>query len=111
MEPLKWVERAFAPMSWTSISDVIDGEELWTVVSETDQMRVLIMVFTMRDELVWAVTAYEASSPMRTVPPCASLCRPPLDWIRERATAEHAKPSQRNRCLVPPGQSPERLKL
>ena len=66
MEPLKWVERAFAPMSWTSISDVIDGEELWTVVSETDQMRLLIVVFTMRDELVRAVTAYEASARMRT---------------------------------------------
>jgi uncharacterized DUF497 family protein len=46
--------------------DVVGGEERWTVLGETDQMRVLIVVFTMRGELIRTVTAYEASVRMRT---------------------------------------------
>jgi uncharacterized DUF497 family protein len=45
--------------------DVIGGEERWTVVGRTDEARVLIVVFTMRDDRVRTVTAYEASGPMR----------------------------------------------
>ena len=46
--------------------DVIGGEERWTVLGATDQMRVLIIVFTMRDDSVRTVTAYEASARVRT---------------------------------------------
>jgi uncharacterized DUF497 family protein len=45
--------------------DVIHGEERWTVVGETDKGRVLIVVFTMRRDLVRVVTAFEASSRVR----------------------------------------------
>jgi uncharacterized DUF497 family protein len=45
--------------------DVVGGEERWTVIGETDQKRVLIVVFTMRDDLVRTVTAYDASARMR----------------------------------------------
>ena len=45
--------------------DVIGGEQRWTVVGETDEARVLIVVYTMREALVRVVTAFEASSRMR----------------------------------------------
>jgi uncharacterized DUF497 family protein len=45
--------------------DVVNGEERWTVIGETDAARVLLVVFTMRDDLVRVVTAFEASGRMR----------------------------------------------
>jgi uncharacterized DUF497 family protein len=45
--------------------DVIGGEERWTVVGETDRVRVLIVVYTIREDLVRVATAFEASSRMR----------------------------------------------
>ena len=45
--------------------DVIGGEERWTVAGETDQARLLIVVYTLREHLVRPVTAYEASNRMR----------------------------------------------
>jgi uncharacterized DUF497 family protein len=60
------VEQVFANDEMAIDYDVIGGEERWTVPGETDQMRVLIVVFTMRDELVRTVTAYEASVRVRT---------------------------------------------
>ena len=45
--------------------DVVGGEERWTVVGETDGGRVLVVVYTMRDDLVRPVTAYEASNRLR----------------------------------------------
>ena len=45
--------------------DVIGGEQRWTVVGETDAARVLVVVYTMREDLVRVVTAFAASSRMR----------------------------------------------
>jgi uncharacterized protein len=41
--------------------DMISGEDRWTVVGHTDQMRILIVVFTMRGKLFRPVTARNAS--------------------------------------------------
>jgi uncharacterized protein len=59
------VEQVFANDELDIDYDVVGGEERWTVIGKTDQMRVLIVVFTMRDDLVRPVTAYEASARMR----------------------------------------------
>ena len=45
--------------------DVIGGEERWTAVGETDEARVLVVVYAMREHLVRVATAFEASSRMR----------------------------------------------
>ena len=60
------VEEVFANDELDIDYDVTGGEERWAVLGETNQMRVLIVVFTMRDELVRTVTAYEASARVRT---------------------------------------------
>jgi uncharacterized DUF497 family protein len=60
------VEQVFANDEMDIDYDVIGGEERWTVIGQTDQARVLIVVFTMRGDLVRTVTAYEASGRMRT---------------------------------------------
>jgi uncharacterized protein len=59
------VEQVFANDEADIDYDVIGGEERWTVVGETDKARVLLIVFTMRDDLVRTVTAYEASGRMQ----------------------------------------------
>jgi hypothetical protein len=58
----KEVEEVFANEEMGIDYDVIGGEERWTVIGETDQERVLIVVFTMRGDLVRTVTAFEASA-------------------------------------------------
>jgi uncharacterized DUF497 family protein len=60
------VEQVFAKDEMAIDYDVIGGEQRWTAIGETDRMRVLIVVFTMRDESVRTVTAYEASTRMRS---------------------------------------------
>ena len=60
------VEQVFANDEMDIDYDVIGGEERWTVLGETDRMMVLIVVFTMRDELLRTVTAFEASARVRT---------------------------------------------
>lgn len=59
------VEQVFTHDERSIDYDVINGEERWTVVGETDNGRVLIVVFTMRRELVRVVTAFEASGRVR----------------------------------------------
>ena len=59
------VEQVFANDEFGIDYDVVGGEERWTVIGNTDQRRVLIVVFTMRDDLVRPVTAYEASVRIR----------------------------------------------
>jgi len=59
------VEQVFANDEMDIGYDVIGGEERWTVIGQTDQVRVLIVVFTMRGHLVRTVTAYEASGRMK----------------------------------------------
>jgi hypothetical protein len=60
------VEQVFANDEMAIDYDVIGGEERWTVLGETSQMRVLVVVFTMRGEWVRTVTAYEASPRARS---------------------------------------------
>ena len=60
------VEQVFANDEMAIDYDVIGGEERWTPVGETDRMRVLIVVFTVRDESVRTVTAYEAGPRVRS---------------------------------------------
>jgi uncharacterized DUF497 family protein len=60
------VEQVFANDEMGIDYDVIGGEERWTVLGQTDRMRVLMVVFTMRDELVRTVTAFEAGARVRT---------------------------------------------
>jgi uncharacterized DUF497 family protein len=45
--------------------DVIGREERWTVVGETDRVRVLIVVYTIREDRVRVITAFEAGGRMR----------------------------------------------
>jgi hypothetical protein len=59
------VEQVFANDEMDIDYDVTGGEERWTVLGQTDQMRVLIVVFMMRDEFVRTVTAYEAGARAR----------------------------------------------
>ena len=59
------VEQVFANDEMGIDYDVTGGEEGWTVPGETNEMRVLIVVLTMRDEFVRTVTAYEASARAR----------------------------------------------
>jgi uncharacterized DUF497 family protein len=40
--------------------EVVDGEERWTSIGHTNRLRILVMVWTMRGELVRPVTAFEA---------------------------------------------------
>jgi uncharacterized DUF497 family protein len=44
---------------------VVNGEERWTVIGETNSARVLLVVFTMRYNLIRVVMAFEASGRMR----------------------------------------------
>jgi uncharacterized DUF497 family protein len=59
------VEQVFANDEVGIDYDAIGGEERWTIIGQTDEARVLVVVFTMRDDLVRTVTAYEASGRMR----------------------------------------------
>jgi len=60
----KEVEQVFVNDEMDIDYDVVGGEERWTVIGETDKARVLIVVFTMRDDLIRTVTAYETSGRM-----------------------------------------------
>ncbi len=59
------VEQVFANDEMDIDYDVIGGQERWTVIGQTDQARVLIVVFTMRGDAVRTMTAYEASGRVR----------------------------------------------
>ena len=39
--------------------DVVDGEERWTSIGHTDQVRILIVAWTMKADSMRPVTAYE----------------------------------------------------
>lgn len=43
----------------------IDGEQRWTVLGHTDEIRILIVVFTMRGKHFRTVTAHDVSRRMR----------------------------------------------
>ena len=59
------VEQVFANEEVDIDYDVVGGEERWVVAGETDLARVLIVVYTMREDHLRVVTAFEASSQMR----------------------------------------------
>jgi len=40
--------------------DVVNGEERWTSIGHTEQLRILVVVWTMREESIRPVTAFEA---------------------------------------------------
>lgn len=61
----KEVEQVFANDERGVDYDVVHGEDRWTVMGETDNARVLIVVYTMRADRVRVVTAYQASGRMR----------------------------------------------
>ena len=45
--------------------DIISGEDRWTAIGETDQHRLLIVVYTMRADRIRTVTAYQAKEQLR----------------------------------------------
>lgn len=47
------------PLEFGYDSDV-NGEERWTYLGETDQARILMVVFTLRGERIRVVTSFEA---------------------------------------------------
>jgi uncharacterized protein len=61
------VEQVFANDEAGISYDVVGGEERWTVVGHTDQGRVLIVAYTMRNELTRTITAFEASGRLRSI--------------------------------------------
>jgi uncharacterized DUF497 family protein len=46
--------------------DLVDGEERWSYLGETEEGRILRVVITMRRELIRVVTAFEASRYQKT---------------------------------------------
>jgi uncharacterized DUF497 family protein len=40
--------------------DVVDREDRWTVVGETLSLRILVLVFTVRNERIRAITGWDA---------------------------------------------------
>lgn len=45
--------------------ELVRGEERWTTVGHTGSLRVLIVIWTMRGELVRVVTAFDAGKAMK----------------------------------------------
>ena len=40
--------------------EIVDGEDRWTAVGITERLRVLVIVFSMRDELIRPITGWDA---------------------------------------------------
>ena len=55
------IEMVFANNPIDVDYDVAENEERWTLIGHTDAMRVLIVVFALRNESIRPVTAYEAT--------------------------------------------------
>ena len=43
------------------VYEIVDGEERWTALGSTDDLRVLVVVFTVREGRIRAVTAFPAN--------------------------------------------------
>ena len=54
------VEQLFANKAVDIDFDVVNGEERWTSIGHTRQFRILVVVWTMREESIRPVTAFEA---------------------------------------------------
>ena len=59
------VEQVFSNDEMGLDYDVVRGEDRWTAIGETDQQRLLIVVYTMRADSIRTVTAYQASERLR----------------------------------------------
>lgn len=55
------VEQAFVNDPMDLGAEVVDGEERYTSVGHTNQLRVLVMAWTMRGDATRAITAFDAS--------------------------------------------------
>ena len=54
------VEQVFANKAVDIDFDVVNGEQRWTSIGHTSQLRILVVVWTMREESIRPVTAFEA---------------------------------------------------
>jgi uncharacterized protein len=54
------VEQVFANEAVDIDFDVVNGEERWTSVGHTEALRILLVVWTMREEYIRPVTAFAA---------------------------------------------------
>jgi uncharacterized DUF497 family protein len=54
-------EQVFANDPLDLDAEIVDGEERYTSVGHTNRLRVLIMVWTMRDDMTRPITAFGAS--------------------------------------------------
>jgi uncharacterized DUF497 family protein len=55
------IEQAFANEVIDIDYEVLDAEERWTSMGHTNQLRVLVIVWTMRDETIRPITAREVT--------------------------------------------------
>jgi uncharacterized DUF497 family protein len=54
------VEELFGNYPAIRAYEVVEGEDRWTAVGATASLRVLVVIFTMRDDRIRAVTGWEA---------------------------------------------------
>ena len=54
------VEQALANQAMDVGYEMVDGEDRWTSVGHTNELRILIVVWTMRGESIRVVTAFDA---------------------------------------------------
>jgi uncharacterized DUF497 family protein len=59
------VEEVFANDPADIGYETVEGEGRWTTVGRTNALRILVIVWTMRDEVIRPVTAFEARKPLR----------------------------------------------
>ena len=56
------IEEAFSSETTDLSYEVLDGEERWTSIGHTFQLRVLVVVWTMRGNSIRTVTAFQAGA-------------------------------------------------
>jgi uncharacterized protein len=54
------IEQVFANKAIDIDFDMVNGEERWTSIGHTGQLRILVVVWTMREEFIRPVTAFDA---------------------------------------------------
>ena len=54
------VEQLFANKAVDINFDMVNGEERWTSIGHTRELRILVVVWTMREDSIRPVTAFEA---------------------------------------------------
>jgi uncharacterized DUF497 family protein len=56
------VEQLFANKAVDIDFDMVNGEERWTSIGHTNQLRILVVVWTMREESIRPVTVFDAAT-------------------------------------------------